>query len=241
MAIKKQSITIKYHLKFLSPFHLGTGLPDGLIHRTVRRDKKGYLFIPGSAIKGVLRTECEKIAEILGLPAPSPHDERAALLCYKNNPVITERIFGSRYLESNLHFSNAYLIDNDKDLFKNNTGEKDKFLSLQVFKRAQNSISRLLGTAKEAALWNSEFGIPGLTFEGKIYGYLEGLLDEFSEPPVTYELTLLIAGLYAIEQIGANRSTGAGIVKITDNTTDSTGPSRRRFRHSPAFLLVFEN
>jgi len=217
MATRKDYLMINYQIEFLQPFHLGTGLPNGLIHRAIKKDKNGYLYVPGSTIKGVLRHTCEKIAQLLSLPVTNPHNEQEAILSYKNEPSIIERVFGSRYRESTLFFDNAYLNEKSKEFLKSMTGEsfEDKKLrSFQTFTRTQTSISRLLGTVKEQALWTSEFGIHGLIFQGKITGYLEGIIDDFSEPEGSFELTLLVCGLYAIDQIGANCSTGGGTAKI---------------------------
>lgn len=217
MATRKDYLMINYQIEFLQPFHLGTGLPNGLIHRAIKKDKNGYLYVPGSTIKGVLRQTCEKIAQLLSLPVTNPHNEQDAILSYKNEPSVIERVFGSRYRESTLFFDSAYLSEKSKEFLKSRTGEsfEDKKLrSFQTFTRTQTSISRLLGTVKEQALWTSEFGVPGFLFQGKIVGYLEGIVDDFSEPEGSFELTLLVCGLYAIEQIGANHSTSGGAAKI---------------------------
>ena len=57
-------INIAYQIQFETPFHLGTGLRRGLLDRSVCRDVNGYLYIPGSTLKGVLREKCEQIARV---------------------------------------------------------------------------------------------------------------------------------------------------------------------------------
>src|SRR5581483_4906004 len=55
MAMKLDRISITYDMTFETPFHCGTGLRAGLIDRTIVRDHDGYLYVPGSTIKGVVR------------------------------------------------------------------------------------------------------------------------------------------------------------------------------------------
>jgi len=73
----------------------------------------------------------------------------------------------------------------------------------------QTSISRTLGTVREQALFQSEFGIRTLCFEGHVYGHLKGFrIDEKNQ--WSYSLLLLVAGICANDKIGANKSTGMG-------------------------------
>ncbi len=69
-------LEVSYDLTFETPFHFGTGLRVGLVDRTVVRDHDGYLYVPGSTIKGVVREQCDWLAasmeNILSLlPAPT--------------------------------------------------------------------------------------------------------------------------------------------------------------------------
>ena len=57
-------LKIEYDLTFTTPFHCGTGIREGVIDRTVVRDDEGYLYVPGSTIKGVLRERCEQLARL---------------------------------------------------------------------------------------------------------------------------------------------------------------------------------
>ena len=56
------AIRIDYTLAFQTPFHCGTGIRSGLIDRTIVRDSAGFLYVPGSTLKGVLREYCEQLA-----------------------------------------------------------------------------------------------------------------------------------------------------------------------------------
>lgn len=205
--MQRDFINIDYHITFETPFHFGTGLRRNLLDRSVSRDANGYLYIPGSTLKGVLRERCEQIARLAGLRAVSPHDGQKAIASFRNNIDIVDRIFGSRYKPSELYFDNATMIKGHQDFF-DSVQISQKYLHLQTEERTQTSISRVLGTVREQALFQSEFGIKTLCFEGQIYGYLEGFhLDGNAG---TYSLLLLVAGFCANNRIGANKSTGMG-------------------------------
>ncbi len=200
-------INIDYHIEFETPFHFGTGLRRNLLDRSVCRDANDYLYIPGSTLKGVLRERCEQIARLAGLCTVSPHDDRGAIAGFRNNIDIVDRIFGSRYKQGELYFDNVTMVREDQEFFDSSQSSKC-YIHLQTEARTQTSISRLLGTVREQALFQSEFGIKALCFEGQIYGYLEGF--HIDPNKWSYSLLLLVAGICASDRIGANKSTGMG-------------------------------
>lgn len=202
-------IHIDYRIQFDTPFHLGTGLRRGLLDRSVCRDANDYLYIPGSTLKGVLREKCEQLARLFDLHAVSPHNDYTAMVAYFSDDTdIVDRIFGSRYKQGELYFDNATLIAEDQKLFDSQQTSK-RYIHLQTETRTQTSISRVLGTVREEALFQSEFGIKTLCFEGEIYGHLKGFhIDD--EDRWSYSLLLLVAGICANDLIGANKSTGMG-------------------------------
>src|SRR5947209_14530955 len=108
VAMSIDRVKIDYELTFKTPFHFGTGIRAGLIDRTVVRDGDGYLYVPGSTIKGVLRERCEQLARIyMGKTQrlSSPHDEKAALdELGTQPPTLVTRIFGSHITSSTLYF-----------------------------------------------------------------------------------------------------------------------------------------
>ena len=201
-------INIDYRIQFETPFHLGTGLRRGLLDRSVSRDANDYLYVPGSTLKGVFREKCEQLARIFNLRAVSPHNEQEGVNVYFRDDIdIVDRIFGSRYRPGEIYFDNATLIEEDQELFDSNQIPK-RYIHLQTEARTQTSISRVLGIVRQQALFQSEFGIKTLCFEGRIYGYLEGF--HIDENQWSYSLLLLAAGICANDRIGANKSTGMG-------------------------------
>jgi len=208
----KVNVKIGYTLEFKSAFHFGTGLPNGLIDRAIARNRDGYLYVPGSTLKGVLRHRCEQIAVLYGLEANEPHTKDSQRKeANTQNPDIITRIFGSRFLPSTLFFDDALLLTEDQALFDGNKPEtKGKYKAKQVEERTQVSMSRQTRTAKQGHLYTSEYGIQSLRFRGQVYGYLEciPILDE----PQSYSLLILVSGLRSITRIGGNKSSGAGNV-----------------------------
>ena len=205
--MQRDFIRIDYCIKFKTPFHFGTGLRRDLLDRSVCRDAEGYLYIPGSTLKGVFRERCEQIANLVGLSTISPHDEQEAIVEFRDDIGIINSIFGSRYRPGEIYFDNVTMVPNDQRFF--DSGETAKhYIQMQTETRTQTSISRVLGTAREQTLFQSEFGIRDLCFEGQIYGYLEGF--RVLENEWNYPLLLLVVGILINDRIGGNKSTGMG-------------------------------
>ncbi|RAQ96015.1 hypothetical protein A4R35_10760 [Thermogemmatispora tikiterensis] len=220
--MRTDRLSIDYSLTFLTPFHLGTGFRQGLVDRTVARDRQGRLYVPGATFKGVLRECCEQLArtyeelaEMRNLLA-SPHDENLALRGLGSRISMVTRIFGSQMLPGTLFFDNAHPVTTSATELPQ-SGESTRAAAAleegaarQVTLYTQVRLRRLTRTAVPGALYTSEFGLRHLTFHGTIRGWLTCLpLDEQPRSP-TYSLLLLLAGLHLVEQLGANKSTGKG-------------------------------
>ena len=214
--MQTEKIAINYQLQFASPFHIGTGLRRGLIHRSIARDANGFLYIPGSMLKGVLRDLATDIAQMLGIAVSHPHSANAGIEEFSQRGDITTCIFGSRYRPGTLFFDDARLCEEDVRFFQPPQAPQNdaqRYLSRQTAVRTQVSMSRRTGTARQNALFSSEYGVPDLRFEATIHGILSGL--PFIDKPETYSLVLLIAALCSLEKIGGNKSVGAGRVSCS--------------------------
>jgi CRISPR/Cas system CSM-associated protein Csm3 (group 7 of RAMP superfamily) len=228
--IRTDRIQICYTLEFSSLFHCGTGVREGLIDRSVMRDGGQYLYVPGSTIKGVVRELCEQLArfyedsdEDLRKRIASPHDKAIALSDLGSKPTLVTRIFGSQIRPGHLFFNDARQTKEDKERY--DTSDKadkkngaKRYQSMQTDLYTQVRLDRPTRTAVRGALYSSEFGVRKMTFQGSIVGVLEciplvasvdelfsGKLDEPS-----YSLLLLLAGLYMVDRLGGNKSTGKG-------------------------------
>ena len=230
MQTKVDRIQIDYDLKFETPFHCGTGIREGLVDRAIVRDSEGYLYVPGSTFKGVLRERCEQLARLyeqdekLRQLVQSPHNAKAALQGLGQTVTMVTRIFGSQMVPGRLFFDDARQEEDDKLQYDNpeeRRSGKGKYKSLQVDLYTQVRLDRPTRTAVQGALYTSEFGVRDITFKGSILGWLECVAvdptihacfenkDRPHDAP-TYSLLLLLAGVCMIERLGGNKSTGKG-------------------------------
>src|SRR5205085_8850865 len=191
----------------------GTGIREGVIDRTVVRDDEGYLYVPGSTIKGVLRERCEQLARLYDQQdITSPHDAKAALLGLgTRKPSMVARIFGSQNLPGKLFFEDASQDENDLRQYDSQErhGGKGKDKGLQVNVSTQARLDRPTRTAVPGALYTSEFGSKDIVFKGTILGWLEctpidtnaiqSETGQSSSMIPTYSLLLLLAGLQMLE------------------------------------------
>jgi CRISPR/Cas system CSM-associated protein Csm3 (group 7 of RAMP superfamily) len=218
---RRERIAIEYQITFEAPFHCGTGLPAGLIHRSVQRDAEGFLMVPGSTVKGAVRERCERLARLFGLMVTSPHAPEG-LEEFRPNSGPVHVIFGSRTQAGTLFFDDAKLSVESRDFFRPHHAPllEAAYRRWQVQERTQVSLSRLTRTARPGALFTSEYGIQGLAFDGRIYGVVEDWPLLYQES--TFALVLLVAGLLAVDRLGGNRSTGAGrcAIAISSVTVD---------------------
>ncbi len=225
MEQKNDRIQIDYSLRFATLFHLGTGIRDVLVDRTMVRDSGGYLYVPGSTFKGMVRERCEQLSRLYAdekeiRRIESPHNAEAALLWLGNaRPTMATRIFGSHTFPGHLFFDDARQEGDEKAAY---AGEEGNYKSLQVQTYTQVRIDRPTHTAVPGALYSSEFGNRDVNFTGKIQGALEcmpvdpGIYPDFANVKdqrnaPTYSLLLLLAGLKLVDRLGGNKSTGKGM------------------------------
>lgn len=188
-------VRLVLHICFRSRWHAGSGEGNLMTDRLIRRDGLNRPFIPGSTLKGIVRQSCEKLCHARGFRnLPSPHHTNAI---QSHSPV--DCLFGTTYEPGQLFFRDARLRDNQDCL-------------PLVWNRVARH--RILGTAKNKQLFSTEYNIP-CTLTTTIDGWHENLLTlDTNSPP--YEYCLLIAGILAVDRIGAEKSTGAGwLTEIT--------------------------
>lgn len=237
-------ILIDYSIEFLTPFHSGTGLSSGLVDRTIRRDSEGFLIVPASTIKGIIRDNVQKILKIckhldfFEEKFVNVHDKDDFLNLFRRPSSIIDRIFGSPRCEGTLNFYDLKLTENIQNIVSE---EYDKFTKpitqkeleniseadnkfkmpihyLQSHQRTQIKIMRKTKTAASGALFNSEFGNAELKFNGKISGYLKGIkVTLASIKDLNYELVILLCALKMIDRICGNKSIGMGQFSLQIN------------------------
>jgi CRISPR/Cas system CSM-associated protein Csm3 (group 7 of RAMP superfamily) len=204
--MKTDRIEIHYQLEFERAFHCGTGLRVGLLHRSIARDADGFLYVPGSTIKGILRDHATQIATFLvpTMKVPSQHTLKSGLAHMTSQPNIVTHLFGSHYQPGTLFFDDATLCKEQQEFY-------EPFLEQQIEARTQVSMSRVTRTARSGMLFSSEYGTQGMTFDGVIYGMVKGV-PIFNDTEDNYSLILLLAALSSLDRIGGGKSAGFGVV-----------------------------
>lgn len=213
-------IDLQYTIYFQSPFHFGTGYSSTVNDRLARRDENGFLLIPGSTIKGIVRENCEKLARLFDLEVTGPHvpgdfsgESNLFLRSLLNRHNIIHDIFGSQFKPGKLFFDDAVLDQECREFFDSESPlMRWRYRSWQVESRTRVGMSRITRTARKGSLFTTEYGRIGLTFQGKIYGRITG--PAISTGKGTYALILFLAGFKMLERLGADRSIGAGVCRF---------------------------
>ena len=190
----RDHLIVDYRLEFAGPVHCGTGLRAGLVDHTVARGPDKAIRIPGSTVKGMTRWQCEWLCR-LALP---PEEREASF-----DPLI-EDIFGSKARESTLFWDDAL----PEDAVAADSPSEEPMNWYPGPSRTRVALSRLTRTAEPGRLFTREQAPEGMTFLGRVAGWLGG--PRLPGPAFTYGLPLLVAGLVLVDQIGAARSTGLG-------------------------------
>ena len=189
--ITVHKLIVKYEMHFEGPWHIGSGQDRGLVDSAVilqriplDNGKVEYRpVIPGSTVKGRLRTACEDIAVLLGLDVIDPHDDGPgslpAFTPHKSSGYIVNRLFGSRFAGECLFVSDAVW-----------QGEYHDQLNRQP--RTGVSLDRLTGTAKPKHLFHIENRWAVLWWGVLSVSSWEDLMAESGFPS---EYALLLLGL----------------------------------------------
>ncbi|MDQ3010369.1 MAG: RAMP superfamily CRISPR-associated protein [Acidobacteriota bacterium] len=199
-----KKVSVSYRLTAASGVIVGSSadvLSIGIDKATIRRRKvkiEGLQepLIPGSTLKGKIRYECERLLDGLGqavchAPHPDtmcPHDPQ---LKVEQMPCEVCKLFGGPSQQSRLFFGDATI---------NNSNVPAQFLTRV---QAGVSISRKRRTAEDERLFYAERGVDGITYEGKLEGYLE---DD--------QLALVITAIERLTAIGGGKSRGAGWTNV---------------------------
>lgn len=200
------------------PLHIGTGYGRGLVDRTVVHDGQGDVYIPGSSLKGKARNACEDLARRSGLgvcglprvaeaPGDASHNPEHCLVC---------RVFGNPGgndpLGRGLFWQDAHLREGQ--LSREAPRDRGRpWKPEQTPVRTQVQLSRARGVAADDRLYTSESALAGLTFAGRVGGWLKAV--PCSVATGYHEVNLLLAGLRLVEMLGGERSRGAGRCLVT--------------------------
>ncbi|MEM1539686.1 MAG: CRISPR-associated RAMP protein Csx7 [Candidatus Bathyarchaeia archaeon] len=183
----------------VTPLHIGSGRAEieiGEVDMPVLTDPNGQPYIPGSSLKGRVRTEAERIAREQGVPVCMPPDVKNMCGSLKDNVkdfCICCRIFGTAgniSVASKVKFRDAYPIGKVETLLE----------------RTGVAIDREKGTVSKHALYTIQAVPAGTKFSLEVVA--ENLADD--------ELKLLLAALKSVEDsaLGGSSTRGFGKVKF---------------------------
>jgi CRISPR-associated protein Csm3 len=183
----------------VTPLHIGSGKPEvelGEVDLPVLTDPEGRPYIPGSSLKGRVRTEAERIARQKGMDVCKPPDVKNMCGSLKRNLddfCVCCKIFGTAgdlSVASKVKFRDAYPLSKVETLLE----------------RSGIAIDRDKGTVVRGALYTIQAIPAGVQFG------LEIVCENMSED----ELRLLKAALKSVEDsaLGGSSTRGFGKVKI---------------------------
>lgn len=195
----EKRIIISGVVEAVTPLHIGSGRPEvevGEAELPVLTDPDGRPYIPGSSLKGRVRTEAERIARQKGLFVCKPPNVKEICGTLKKNPnefCVCCRIFGTAgdvSVASKVKFRDAYPLGKVETLLE----------------RTGIAIDRDTGTVARGALYTIQ-AVPASVQFG-----LEIVCENMSED----ELKLLKAALKSVEDsaLGGSSTRGFGKVKI---------------------------
>jgi len=195
----EKRIIISGVLEVVTPLHIGSGKPEvelGEVDLPVLTDPEGRPYIPGSSLKGRVRTEAERIARQKGMDVCKPPDVKNMCGSLKRNLddfCVCCKIFGTAgdlSVASKVKFRDAYPLSKVETLLE----------------RSGIAIDRDKGTVVRGARYTIQAIPAGVQFG------LEIVCENMSED----ELRLLKAALKSVEDsaLGGSSTRGFGKVKI---------------------------
>lgn len=200
----------------LNELHIGSGKGDGRTDALVIKDYKGRPFIPGSSLRGALRSTIERIAASI---------ELKPCLLIKGNPCVTTSVeLQKRFKELKISEINNFLSDTSKvcpvcQLFGSTVAaSKIKITDLPLCEnnyrysiRDGVAIDRDTETAKDGAKFDYESVSKDSKFKFELIG--ENLKPR--------DLALLAIGIQELMNgnfwLGGNSARGLGKCKLEDN------------------------
>jgi len=207
--VLKRKVILRGELEVLSALHIGKGKalePDAVSDSPVIKDSLGRPFVPGSSLKGCLRSIVEsflrafpysslRACDILDEPCVKDRDELKNELDLLKASCDVCLLFGSPWVSARLSFTDLPVVE-----------ETWYEMLLQV--RDGVAIDREAGVASPQRKYDYEIVPPGTKFK------LEVLCDNVED----YELGLLFIAFEFLNKglahLGGHSSRGCGKVKI---------------------------
>jgi len=202
-------IEIQFDLITKSAFYIGSGMGiAGVVDNACLKDMDGFVYVPGSSIKGKLRYFCKQLLQMLSFKTSIPVCGTLGRpeICMSDTCLIC-KLFGSSYTEGAFHFSDARLKNEFIATLQKQTPLD---MGYQSSLRTNNKINRYTKNAEPGHLFTTEVGERELILNGKIHGYFEGIQCEVSDNPIPLEVILILSGLHLLNSLGGQKSRGLG-------------------------------
>lgn len=185
-----------------SPLNIGSGAQQGtLAKRGMLKDRRGWPYIPASALKGKMRHAVEQVVQTLDVKK---------VVCTTNqdmcreNPCAVCRLFGSPWNSGKVRFTDLTIAGPAEVLaIKERLDRSNR--QPRTTQRMGVSINRRRRVAEDALLYSTELFYPGVTL---IFGGV--VLGEVDE----VEAGLMVAGLNLIPAMGRGKSGGLGWISV---------------------------
>ncbi|MEM2915550.1 MAG: CRISPR-associated RAMP protein Csx7 [Candidatus Bathyarchaeia archaeon] len=189
-------------IETITPLHVGSGKPEfeeAAPDLPVLRDVKGIPYVPGSSIKGRVRSEAERLANSLGFKvcnAPTIETMCGTRAKTEEDLCIVCKIFGTASMKGGISRASKVKF---RDAYTTTPLEA-------LLRRTGIALDRETGSVKPGALYTIEAVPAGTKFK------LEIVAENLSEE----ELNLLKAALKSVEDscLGGHSSRGFGKVKL---------------------------
>ena len=195
-------VSIQVTARFETPFHIGGGVTgESATIKPLLKDGLGRPYLPGSALKGVLRHEAERVVRALAGENAACRAPRAETMC-PQRPRFGEfcpvcRTFGSPARPSPFHFGDL----------RADVADAEAVASTAL--RYGVGVSRYRGAAAENLLYVTEIvsTAPMIPLSGIIEGDVP---EEEGNGP----LALLLVAINALQMLGGGRSRGLGWLNL---------------------------
>lgn len=183
---------MKYQIRFLSDWHVGSGLAAGAeTDAEVLKDENKHPYIPGKTIKGLLKAALYEMIAVKNVDEDAVDKLFGYEIKDKEEKVI-------KTCAGSLFFSNASLPDVEQ---KDITPDLADFL----YKNISQTKINANGVAENTSLRTMEVCMP-LILEGEIRKFKDGLECEI----LNEEKKLIGMALKWVRRLGVNRNRGLG-------------------------------
>lgn len=203
----RSKILIKTQLELISGLHIGDSGDNadigGLDNPVIRRKDNMEPYIPGSSLKGKIRSLLEQIAGIseVGGGRKDKFDQKSPE-CQLINKTFG---FANDNLPSRILFRDAYLTTESAEQLKNSDHTDMPYTEA----KAENTIDRVKGKADHP---RTQERVPaGAVFQ------LEFVINDMDDHPAEKSKEVLLRGLKALnnDYLGGSGSRGSGHIRVS--------------------------